>query len=123
MNQILKEFESFKTNPTELLSAVDGLIGVIVTLKASSEEWVDRDGNRYDFVSRYFAPWAGVPEDPVTGSAHNVLAPYWAKYLQKNKFYARQCSCRGGELHIEIQGDRVLLIGGAAVVVKGQIHV
>ncbi|GBN91150.1 hypothetical protein AVEN_144125-1, partial [Araneus ventricosus] len=56
-------------------------------------------------------------------SAHNVLAPYWAKYLKKNKFYARQCSCRGGELHVEIQGDRVLLIGGAVVVVKGQIQI
>ncbi|GBO00431.1 Phenazine biosynthesis-like domain-containing protein, partial [Araneus ventricosus] len=61
-----KEFESFKTNPTELLAAADGLIGVIVTLKGSNEECVDREGNHYDFVSRYFAPWSGVPEDPVT---------------------------------------------------------
>jgi predicted PhzF superfamily epimerase YddE/YHI9 len=55
--------------------------------------------NTYDFVSRFFAPQVGVPEDPVTGSAHCCLAPYWAEKLGKHEFHAYQASARGGELH------------------------
>ncbi|XP_055952320.1 phenazine biosynthesis-like domain-containing protein isoform X2 [Argiope bruennichi] len=116
-----KEFEAITTNDSELLSAASGIIGVILTVKASGEQCIDDEGNSYDFLSRYFAPWYGVSEDPVCGSAHSVLTPYWAKILNKEKFYVRQCSRRGGELHIELLKDRILLSGNAVVVVRGQI--
>ncbi|GBN91151.1 Phenazine biosynthesis-like domain-containing protein 1 [Araneus ventricosus] len=63
-----KEFEAIKTNDAELLSAASGIIGVILTVKASGEQCADEEGNRYDFLSRYFAPWYGVSEDPVCGT-------------------------------------------------------
>ena len=81
--------------------------GVIVTASA---------GDGTDFVSRYFAPAFGIPEDPVTGSTHCTLAPFWADRLGKDTFVARQLSRRGGELRVELRGDRVL-IGGTAVTV------
>jgi predicted PhzF superfamily epimerase YddE/YHI9 len=74
-----------------------------------------------DFVSRYFAPKAGVPEDPVTGSAHCVLTPYWAKRLGKSKMFARQISRRGGELWVEDRGARVRIAGHCAAVLEGKI--
>ncbi|CAL1295122.1 unnamed protein product [Larinioides sclopetarius] len=122
-NVTRKELESIKTNDAELLTAAPDIAGLAVTLKASSEECIDEEGNKYDFVSRYFSPWFGISEDPVTGSAHSVLAPYWAKILQKNNLYARQCSRRGGELHIELQKGRVLLSGNASIVIKGEINI
>ncbi|CAA7620068.1 putative enzyme [Magnetospirillum sp. LM-5] len=70
--------------------------------------------DQVDFVSRFFAPRKGVPEDPVTGSAHCVLAPFWAKRLGKDKMVARQVSARGGTLHLDMAGDRVR-IGGRVV--------
>jgi hypothetical protein len=66
-----------------------------------------RGENGIDFVSRFFAPAQGVPEDPVTGSAHCTLVPYWAKRLGKTAFEARQLSRRGGSLHCALNGDRV----------------
>ncbi|GBM15362.1 hypothetical protein AVEN_4598-1, partial [Araneus ventricosus] len=66
-NVTRKELESIKTNDAELLAAAPDIAGVIVTLKGSAEECVDEDGNKYDFVSRYFSPWFGISEDPVTG--------------------------------------------------------
>jgi PhzF family phenazine biosynthesis protein len=80
--------------------------GVIVTSKSDSEN--------YDFISRFFAPGAGIAEDPVTGSAHCCLGPYWMKRLGKNVFKAYQASKRGGTLEITVEGDRVK-IGGKAV--------
>lgn len=80
--------------------------GVIVTSRA--------DSNNYDFVSRFFAPGAGIAEDPVTGSAHCCLGPFWKKRLGKNVFKAYQASRRGGELDVTVAGDRVK-IGGKAV--------
>lgn len=77
-----------------------------------------RDG---DFVSRYFAPSYGVPEDPVTGSAHCALAPYWSKRLGKKQLHARQLSERGGELWCEVAGDRVMLKGNAVVTLEGKL--
>lgn len=71
-------------------------------------------GKTCDFVSRFFAPGAGIPEDPVTGSAHCTLVPYWAERLGRAKLHARQVSRRGGELFCELRGDRVS-IGGRAV--------
>ncbi|GIY72896.1 phenazine biosynthesis-like domain-containing protein [Caerostris darwini] len=117
-----KEFESIQTNDAELLSEPTDICGIIVTMKGSVKDCVDEEGNAYDFISRYFAPWFGISEDPVTGSAHSSLAPFWAPVLGKTTFYARQCSRRGGELHVELVEGRVLLIGGAVVVVKGEIH-
>jgi PhzF family phenazine biosynthesis protein len=75
-----------------------------------------------DFVSRFFAPTAGVPEDPVTGSSHCTLIPYWASRLGKPKLFARQVSRRGGELFCELSGDRVLIGGKAVLYSRGQIE-
>jgi PhzF family phenazine biosynthesis protein len=78
-------------------------------------------GGDVDFVSRYFAPSYGIPEDPATGSAHCALAPYWAKRLGKTQLHARQLSERGGELWCEVAGDRVLLKGKAVVTLEGSL--
>lgn len=80
-------------------------------------------GEDCDFVSRFFAPRVGVPEDPVTGSAHCVLTPYWANRLNKNVLHARQVSARGGELRCELAGNRVKMAGNAVLYLKGEIHV
>jgi predicted PhzF superfamily epimerase YddE/YHI9 len=76
-----------------------------------------------DFVSRFFAPAQGVPEDPVTGSAHCTLVPYWAKRLGKIEFEARQVSRRGGALHCALDGERVRIGGAAVTYLQGQIEV
>jgi len=78
-------------------------------------------GRKVDFVSRFFAPREGVPEDPVTGSAHTELVPYWSKKLGKTKLLAQQCSPRGGILHCEDKGDRVLIGGKAITYLEGSI--
>ncbi|XP_051507671.1 phenazine biosynthesis-like domain-containing protein [Myxocyprinus asiaticus] len=82
---------------------------LIVTLKGAQPP--------YDFYSRVFAPWIGVPEDPVTGSAHTVLAGYWSEKLGKKKMLAFQCSGRGGELELEIRDDGRLDISGRAQII------
>lgn len=76
-----------------------------------------------DFVSRFFAPAQGVPEDPVTGSAHSTLIPYWAAKLGKSKMRARQISARGGELFCELHGDRVKIGGRAVLYSKNEIYI
>ena len=74
----------------------------------------------YDFVSRFFAPWWGIDEDPVTGAAHTVLAPYWAERLGKKSMRAHQASRRGGDLRVELTGEgRVHLVGNAVIVLEG----
>lgn len=78
-------------------------------------------GDAVDFVSRMFAPSKGVPEDPVTGSAHCALTPYWSERLGKTRLSARQVSRRGGELRCELRGDRVLIAGRAALYMKATI--
>ncbi len=80
-------------------------------------------GTDADFVSRFFAPRAGIPEDPVTGSAHCSLIPYWAKRLGKLEMFARQISTRGGALHCRLDGDRVAIAGGSVVFSRGEITV
>lgn len=80
-------------------------------------------GDRCDFVSRFFAPRVGVPEDPVTGSAHCVLIPYWASVQGKNELYALQVSKRGGELFCGLVGDRVRISGKAAMYLEGTITI
>ena len=88
-------------------------LGIIVTAP----------GEHCDFVSRFFAPSAGVPEDPVTGSAHCNLIPYWAEKLGKNKLHAYQLSARKGELWCELKGDRVLISGKVVTYLKGEIYI
>lgn len=78
-------------------------------------------GREADFVSRFFAPKLGVPEDPVTGSLHCALAPYWQTRLGKERFSARQLSRRGGSLQCEVAGDRVKLSGRAVAFMEGEI--
>lgn len=83
---------------------------------------VSAPGDSADFVSRFFAPNAGIPEDPVTGSAHCTLIPFWAERLGKSRLHALQLSARGGELHCEDMGERVKISGNAVLYLKGEIH-
>lgn len=87
--------------------------GVIVTSR----------GKEQDFVSRFFAPGSGIDEDPVTGSAHCALAPYWASRLGKNELVAYQASPRGGIVRVRLEGDRVMLGGRAITVLRGELAV
>lgn len=80
-------------------------------------------GIKSDFVSRYFAPKAGVPEDPVTGSTHCILAPYWARALNRRSLLAHQVSARGGELKCEVSGSRVTISGNASLTFEGEVSV
>ncbi len=84
---------------------------------------VTAGASEYDFVSRFFAPAKGVDEDPVTGSAHCTLAPFWAERLAKNPVLGYQASARGGEVHCEVRGERVLLSGHAVKYLEGWIFV
>lgn len=84
---------------------------------------VTAPGKECDFVSRFFAPEVGVFEDPVTGSAHCTLIPYWAEVLGKTELSARQISSRGGELSCRLAGDRVKIGGRAALYMKGEIYI
>ncbi len=83
---------------------------------------VTAPGQDCDFVSRSFVPDAGIPEDPVTGSAHCTSVPYWAKVSGKAQLHARQVSARGGELWCELAGDRVRIAGHAVLYMKGEIE-
>jgi len=87
--------------------------GVIVTARAET--------NGYDFISRFFAPAAGINEDPVTGSSHCCLTPFWAKRLGKTEFLAYQASARGGVLRLRLAGDRVVIGGQAVTVLRGEL--
>jgi len=89
--------------------------GVIVTSRSADK--------RFDFVSRFFAPAVGVDEDPVTGSSHTVLVPYWAAKLGKSSLTAYQASARGGVLHLRHEGDRVRIAGRAVTVIAGELLV
>ncbi|XP_030059003.1 phenazine biosynthesis-like domain-containing protein [Microcaecilia unicolor] len=114
------DLEKLKVDPQNLLRAekTGNLEGVIITLKGG----FCGNNKSYDFCSRYFAPWHGVPEDPVTGSAHAVLSSYWAETLGKTEMLAYQCSRRGGELKITVRGDgRVDIRGQAVIVLTGNL--
>ncbi len=80
------------------------------------------DDPAYDFISRFFAPAAGVNEDPVTGSAHCTLAPWWALQLGKPSMTAFQASKRGGVIKLSLQDDRVYLSGRAVTIFTGELH-
>jgi len=94
------------------LLALDEGFGVIVTAK----------GDTVDFVSRFFVPKGGIDEDPVTGSAHCTLVPFWAERLGRSQLVAHQVSPRGGELHCEHQNDRVIMSGHCVLFLTGSIH-
>uniref|UniRef100_A0A2R8N7T8 Phenazine biosynthesis-like domain-containing protein n=1 Tax=Callithrix jacchus TaxID=9483 RepID=A0A2R8N7T8_CALJA len=112
--------ENLKVN-TENLTQVENtgkVKGLILTLKGEP----GGQTQAFDFYSRYFAPWVGVAEDPVTGSAHAVLSSYWSQHLGKKEMHAFQCSRRGGELGISLRPDgRVDIRGGAAIVLEGTL--
>ena len=120
--EVLKSRDYFVVLPNEeavknvepdytLMKQLD-TIGVIVTSK----------GHSADVVTRCFYPGAGIPEDPVTGSAHCNIVPYWAEKLNKIKLFCRQLSPRGGELQCELRGDRVLMTGSCVLYMQGEIH-
>ncbi|MEQ9567901.1 MAG: PhzF family phenazine biosynthesis protein, partial [Pseudomonadales bacterium] len=114
-NDYLAVFDNEATvraiNPDQGLIKQLDLRGVIVTAP----------GTDVDFVSRFFVPKLGIPEDPVTGGAHCKLAPYWAEKLGKNRLTARQVSRRGGNLVCEVKNDRVMLAGSAVIFMEGEI--
>ncbi|MBY9002267.1 MAG: PhzF family phenazine biosynthesis isomerase [Candidatus Heimdallarchaeota archaeon] len=104
-----------KFNNLKQISTDIPIRGVIVTAKGE---------DKYDFVSRFFGPWVGIDEDPVTGSAHTILAPYWAEKLNKSVMKAYQMSNRGGEVHVKLpSNDRVELVGNSFLVLKGEFYV
>jgi len=121
--EVLKSRDYFVVLPNEdavknadpdftLIKELDS-VGVIVTAKGQSA----------DVVSRCFYPGAGIPEDPVTGSAHCNIVPYWSEKLGKSKLFCKQLSLRGGDLHCELQGDRVLMSGKCVLYLEGEINV
>ena len=102
--------QSLSAPSMDKISKLD-YIGLIVTSR----------GENVDFVSRFFAPQIGVPEDPVTGSAHCELIPLWAEKLNKNKLIAKQLSSREGTLYCEYLNDRVIIGGEAVTVLSGEL--
>eukprot|EP00039_Didymoeca_costata_P013861 m.217471 g.217471 ORF g.217471 m.217471 type:complete len:287 (-) comp15886_c1_seq4:102-962(-) len=94
----------------------DEVRGVMVTISGKGKP------GDYDFLSRYFAPWNGIPEDPVTGSAHTVLGPYWADCIGKKELNARQCSPRGGNLAISVLENIVQVTGDGCIVMQGTLN-
>jgi PhzF family phenazine biosynthesis protein len=107
------EHEIKKINPDFSLIKQLQARGLIVTAP----------GDHVDFVSRCFFPQSGIDEDPVTGSAHTTLTPYWASLLGKNTLSAKQISSRGGDLNCTLQGDRVFIGGFASLYLEGQIYI
>ena len=99
----------------ELIKTVKDCFAFVITAPSSNKE--------YDFVSRFFAPNAGITEDPVTGSSHCTLVPFWAEKLNKNKLAARQLSKRGGTLYCENSGGRVKISGKAKLYLEGEIRI
>jgi PhzF family phenazine biosynthesis protein len=108
-----QEVRSLKPNLNKLLDFPPGR--VVVTARG--------DDSKYDFISRYFAPGVGIAEDPVTGSTHCALAPYWSEKLGKKEFRVYQASARGGELGVVLDGGRVRLMGKAVTVIRGVLVV
>jgi PhzF family phenazine biosynthesis protein len=98
----------------DAVSKLDATVGLIPTAPADP-------GHEYDFVSRVFAPQAGIPEDPVTGSAHTVLAPYWVGRLGRTSLVGLQVSARSGFVGVELNGDRVTVTGHAVTVSDGAL--
>jgi predicted PhzF superfamily epimerase YddE/YHI9 len=104
LRQLRPDFGRLRAVPTR---------GVVVTARPAE--------GGYDFVSRFFAPAAGVPEDPVTGSSHCALAPYWAERLGRTELVGYQASARGGVVRVRLAGERVRLGGRAVIVLRGEL--
>jgi PhzF family phenazine biosynthesis protein len=130
--------EALGVAPKEVLGSAEDLLVVLDSEQAVQEAHPDfsalarvecrgicitAGGDRSDFVSRFFAPRVGIPEDPVTGSAHCVLIPYWAGVLGKKDLHAFQISNRGGELFCTLAGERVKIAGKAALYLEGTIRI
>jgi PhzF family phenazine biosynthesis protein len=130
--------EALSVSPIAILGSAEDLLVVLDSEKTVQEVQPDfgvldrvecrgtiitARGNQSDFVSRFFAPRVGVPEDPVTGSAHCVLIPYWANELRKNDLHAFQISKRGGELFCVYAGERVKISGKAVLYMEGTITI
>jgi PhzF family phenazine biosynthesis protein len=117
LNDWLVEIESEtvlrRLDPDPGLLRTVPMRGVMVTARSVTKG--------FDFVSRFFAPGIGIPEDPVTGSAHCCLGPYWQKRLRRYAFSAWQASPRGGTVHLRVAADRVLLSGRAVTVMRGEL--
>jgi len=127
--------QAFSSKPLECLKAEDYLVvfqseAEIVAAQPdiSSLATLDLRGviitaasHHHDFVSRFFAPHCGIDEDPVTGSAHTQLAPYWSAQLKRNTLQAQQLSARGGQLVCEVIGNRVMITGKAVLYMQGEI--
>lgn len=112
--EVSSEDEVRALNPDHARLRTVGARGVIVTSRGSGQ---------FDFISRFFAPGSGVDEDPVTGSAHCCLTPYWSSRLGKNEMLAFQASPRGGVVRVRLEGDRVKLGGQAVTVLRGELAV
>ena len=108
LKRLSPDFALLKTLPVR---------GVVVTCLASASTKV----KGYDFVSRFFAPSVGIDEDPVTGSAHCCLGPFWGRRLGKQEVLGYQASARGGSVRVRVRGDRVLLGGRAVTVMRGEL--
>jgi PhzF family phenazine biosynthesis protein len=110
---VVQDAETVRTLVPDLsaLAAIGGR-GVCVTAADTG----------YDFVSRFFGPAVGVPEDPVTGSAHCMLAPFWGERLGRTQMRAYQASARGGDVDVAVRGDRVILTGAAVTVIEGTLR-
>lgn len=130
--------EALRVTPEAVLGSAEDLLVVLDserTVKAAQPDFfalervacrgtiITARGDRSDFVSRFFAPRVGIPEDPVTGSAHCVLVPYWAGVLRKNNLHAFQVSKRGGELFCKQAGERVKISGRAVLYMEGTITI
>ena len=107
------EEEVRNANPNLALLKTLDLRGVYISAKS----------DKYDFVTRFFAPKYGIDEDPVTGSAFTQLVSYWADELDRDVLFAKQVSARGGEVYCQLKGDRVLLSGGATKYLEGFIEI
>lgn len=120
--QVLRSRDLLAVLPDESsVRALDPDLGALARLDALGIiATAPSDTPGVDFVSRFFAPAAGVPEDPVTGSAHCTLTPYWADRLGRRELHARQVSARGGELRCTLAGERVLLAGRAVTYLRGR---
>lgn len=112
--EVVDEDTLRKIKPDFSLLRKEKAKGFVVTAPASS-------GSSYDFVSRFFAPKIGIDEDPVTGFAHCILAPYWGKKLNKTVLKAYQASVRGGELGLSLHGERVHIRGKAITILEGTL--
>ena len=111
---VLKDEECVRRDVPDL-SALTKLhpFSVVITSEA---------GEPYDFVSRYYSPADGIPEDPVTGSIHASLVPYWSEKLDKTRLFAEQASLRGGKLDCSLTEDRVKILGNVVTYMKAEVH-